>query len=399
MTSTSPCLSTSPCETSSCANPITERPRYFPRQIITPDDLMLEQEYFRNKLRRHNRLMHGWGVVCGANVLLTPQPGSSSQATAYVPWTVTVCSGYVLGPYGDEILIDCCKTVDLRTSGTSGVTGDPCVQPVDPWCTEVIVQRDTSKPLYVAVKYKECRTRPVRVQPMGCGCNDNTCEYSRLQDGYEIGILTACPDSATAVKTAPDDNILSSSAQTPDCPECPSSPWVVLAEVTLDPDGTVTTVNNCTCRRIVASFGNFWRECTANLTPIHKLLPPAGLDLNKIAPGTTGDITLNLPGVDPTEKLTADLGPGIVVNSFKPAATAGDWTLNFTVQPTAPAGQRVLTVTAPTSSLVVREAVNVMPVLQLKSAAPAAPAEAPAGTEKADAGGKKSKGGSSSRPK
>jgi hypothetical protein len=234
---------------------------------------------------------------------------------------------------------------------------------------------------------------------MGCGCNDNTCEYSRLQDGYEIGILTACPDSATAVKTAPDDNILSGSAQTPDCPECPSSPWVVLAEVTLDPDGTVTTVNNCTCRRIVASFGNFWRECTANLTPIHKLLPPAGLDLNKIAPGTTGDITLNLPGVDPAEKLTADLGPGIVVNSFKPAATAGDWTLNFTVQPTAPAGQRVLTVTAPTSSLVVREAVNVMPVLQLKSAAPAAPAEAPAGTEKADAGGKKSKGGGSSRPK
>jgi len=73
--------------------------------------------------------------------------------------------------------------------------------------------------------------------------------------------------------------------------------------------------------------------------------------------------------------------------------------LNFTVQPTASAGQRVLTVTAPTSSLVVREAVNVMPVLQLKSAAPAAPAEAPAGTEKADAGGKKSKGGSSSRPK
>jgi hypothetical protein len=41
-----------------------ERPRYFPRQLITADDLILEQEYFRNKRRRHNRLRLGRGVRC-----------------------------------------------------------------------------------------------------------------------------------------------------------------------------------------------------------------------------------------------------------------------------------------------------------------------------------------------
>ncbi|PYV22134.1 MAG: hypothetical protein DMG27_18945 [Acidobacteria bacterium] len=51
------CGPISPCDTS-----IAERPRYFPRQLITPDDVTLEQDYFRNKLRRHNRLLHGWGV-------------------------------------------------------------------------------------------------------------------------------------------------------------------------------------------------------------------------------------------------------------------------------------------------------------------------------------------------
>ncbi len=29
-----------------------ERPRYFPRQLITPVEMTLEQTYFRDKLRR-----------------------------------------------------------------------------------------------------------------------------------------------------------------------------------------------------------------------------------------------------------------------------------------------------------------------------------------------------------
>ena len=32
-----------------------ERPRFFPRQLVTPDDLTLGQDYFRNKLRRLTR--------------------------------------------------------------------------------------------------------------------------------------------------------------------------------------------------------------------------------------------------------------------------------------------------------------------------------------------------------
>jgi hypothetical protein len=43
-----------------------ERVRYFPRQLITADDMRAEQEFFLNKMRRHNRFLHGWGVVCAA---------------------------------------------------------------------------------------------------------------------------------------------------------------------------------------------------------------------------------------------------------------------------------------------------------------------------------------------
>ena len=62
-----------------CDHIIAERPRYYGRQLITADDLTLEQDYFRDKLRRHNRLLHGWGVVCGAQVFPSAQSQSAER--------------------------------------------------------------------------------------------------------------------------------------------------------------------------------------------------------------------------------------------------------------------------------------------------------------------------------
>jgi hypothetical protein len=92
---------TSPCADHECLDGgLLERPRYFPRQLITSTDLTLEATYFRDKLRRHNRLLHGWGVVCGLLVC----PVRSADGTALEPWTVMVEPGYALGPCGDEVL-------------------------------------------------------------------------------------------------------------------------------------------------------------------------------------------------------------------------------------------------------------------------------------------------------
>src|SRR5436305_1278874 len=97
----------------SCGQVALELPRYYPRQLLTPVELTLEQQYFRDRLRRHNRLLHGWGVVCGGAVCRVPDT-TANQAQ---PWKVRVQTGYVLGPYGDEILIDHEQIVDLRTVG------------------------------------------------------------------------------------------------------------------------------------------------------------------------------------------------------------------------------------------------------------------------------------------
>ena len=317
------------CQEIPCERSIAERPRYFARQLITPDDLNLEQEYFRSKQRWHNRMLHGWGVVCGAQVCMAPK--STPNGTSFEPWKVLVKPGYLLGPYGDEIIIDCVRTVDLRTRGVTGVTGEPCVDAVDPWCTEVFQQNYNPGKLYVAVKYKEVAARPVRVQPAGCGCDDSSCENSRLVDGYEIGVLTECPDSHQGPPNIDD----LTRGPIPDCPVCPDEPWVVLAEVDLEADGTITKIDNCICRRMVLSLAREWWQCsddsmstgTANTIKVTQLDTSA-----KLVTGTQPNITLKGENLDQVDSIK--FGNGVALVQMKTSATALEATINIAADAT-----------------------------------------------------------------
>lgn len=323
------------CLRAACDQAVTERPRYFPRQLITPDDLTLEQDYFRSRLRWHNRMLHGWGVVCGAKVCLVPKTGNGGSAE---PWKVAVKPGYILGPYGDEINIDCTRIVDLRTKGVTGITGDPCVEAIDPWCSEVIEHRDAGA-VYVAVRYKEVPTRPVRVQPVGCGCEDTACEYSRVRDGYEICILNECPDSDEAAPK-PDDlfkgDIL-------DCIPCPEDPWVVLAAVTVNKDGKITKIDNCACRRMVASLADFWWRCEEKKTEPSKdkvKVEAVNAPERELEPGK--DYNLRVVGSRLNTVLDISFGEGVKVVKFKADPAGTELAAAVQVSATATPGPRTL---------------------------------------------------------
>lgn len=51
---------------------MTEKPflrnNFFAGKVLTAEDLELEQDYFREKLKLHNRVLHGFGVVSGLDV-------------------------------------------------------------------------------------------------------------------------------------------------------------------------------------------------------------------------------------------------------------------------------------------------------------------------------------------
>jgi len=243
-----------------------ELSRYFPRRLMTAAELTRDQDYFIEKMRRYYRLFHGYGVVCGAWVSRVPRPldtvqpqstpaemaktkgpGTTVQQT-YEPWLVKVSTGFLLSPEGDDIVIACEQTVDVRNFCQEVSSDEPCFPTTDPWHSDASVTRPNG-PVFVAVRYKKIAAQPVRVQPSGCGCDESACEYSIWKDGFEICMLPECPPSH---QVEPQQEP-SSPAMLVDCLAWPEDPWVVLAQVDLDTNG-ITAIDNTACRRIVPSL-------------------------------------------------------------------------------------------------------------------------------------------------
>lgn len=65
---------------------------YFTGQTLTAESLQLEQQYFREKLKRHNRSLHGFGIVSGLEVSV-----SKGQ--------LIVTPGIALDCEGNEIIV------------------------------------------------------------------------------------------------------------------------------------------------------------------------------------------------------------------------------------------------------------------------------------------------------
>jgi hypothetical protein len=228
-----------------------ERTRFFPRQLVSPDDLTQDQIYFREKAKRHNRMLHGWGVVCGACVR---RGGSACE--------VIVEPGYLLGPYGDEIVIDKEVVVDICKMG-AGERDGCCGEELDPWCGDA--RSDCAEgTLYLAVRYSECMARPVHAGACGCGCDESDCEYSRIRDSFTLKVLRELPSGYATPMPRP--SLLSIDPCRRDrtarnCPPCPTDPWVILADVAIGRDCAVRAVNCFTHRRYVVSFADFFFTC------------------------------------------------------------------------------------------------------------------------------------------
>ena len=124
-----------------------ERPRYFPGQLLTEDDLQAEQDYFRGKSRLHNRLMHGWGVISGLGVTV-------DQGT-----TLVVAPGLALDCAGNELVL-----TNLERLSLSGLSGRH----------------------YLAIEYLEVPVTPVP-SPGG------KAQYSRIRESVSLKRLDTNP--------------------------------------------------------------------------------------------------------------------------------------------------------------------------------------------------------------
>ncbi|MEP6636871.1 MAG: hypothetical protein ABJB97_09115 [Acidobacteriota bacterium] len=107
------------------------RNRFFNGKLLTPEDLELEQQYFRSKLKLHNRYLHGFGVVVGLEVA---RHGSD----------IVVTPGLAIDCEGNEIIV----AEPLKLSRPSPRDGAP---------------------IYLSLRYVEKGDNP-------CSCRRISCE-------------------------------------------------------------------------------------------------------------------------------------------------------------------------------------------------------------------------------
>jgi hypothetical protein len=77
------------------------RPHYFAGQLLDAATLQAEQDYHREKLRLHNRVLHGFGIVSGLGVHVEPTTGPEGAEGG----RIIVDPGYAIDGCGEEIAV------------------------------------------------------------------------------------------------------------------------------------------------------------------------------------------------------------------------------------------------------------------------------------------------------
>lgn len=153
------------------------RPRFFPGQLLTEEDLTLLVDYVTGKQRLHNRSVLGPGVVCGLEVDCDPCGGG----------TVEVRPGHALDCAGNDIVVSCKEKVDvgalvreLRVSSL-GVDCDRC-------------EEDGDRRYGLFVHYDEQPVDPVAPYATEQPCPTPGCVPSRIREGLRFAVRCASHD-------------------------------------------------------------------------------------------------------------------------------------------------------------------------------------------------------------
>jgi hypothetical protein len=138
---------------------------------LTEAELNSEQAYVLAKNRLHNRYLHGWGVVCGLEVVCHDCEG----------W-VTVREGYALDACGNDIVV--CQDTDFNVikaiedlCNTRRRKSYADCQPMDPGLQKSC--NDLDERWCITLTYEEKETRPTTAlrRPgkgtCSCGCGSN----------------------------------------------------------------------------------------------------------------------------------------------------------------------------------------------------------------------------------
>lgn len=201
-----------------------ERNNYFYGKLLTASDFKAEQRYFVEKLRLANRLLHGFGVVCGLKVLKGMLEDSKIRIT----------EGVAIDCCGREIVVPEFVEVDFA----NGVAKDCNGKEIELDMPEAIPKDGD---VYILLKYYSRGVKPVPNIMETSGCEEICC-YGRILESYKIEIkseLSESPSDTPEAKICEDWNKFIADLDCYEFKDCS----VLLAKVKLS-DGKVVHVED-----------------------------------------------------------------------------------------------------------------------------------------------------------
>jgi hypothetical protein len=141
--------------------PSFKRNHYFYGKLLSVEDFQIEQQYFVNKYRLINRLVHGTGIVSGLEV------------TKGIPiGTIEVSEGFALDGRGREVVLNTKFKCDLNQKYTPNDVGR---------------ERD----LFVTIRYEETKVDPIPAP------GETKTEFNMILEGAKIEVDWVPPDPSS----------------------------------------------------------------------------------------------------------------------------------------------------------------------------------------------------------
>ena len=193
-------MSSKPCDESgsACGRIGTERNRYFTGKYMAARDFAVEQDYFLTHHRLHNRVLHGWGVVCGLRVVAHPDPECRKR------WVV-VKSGIAVDCCGREVVLFKDKGIELplpehhhgggQQQSAAGSTPNlaqmqtqtgPGQHPHHP---QPPPEHPVEREFLVCIRYTEQKIEKVPALYNDGACDPGKEDYNRVRECTELVVL------------------------------------------------------------------------------------------------------------------------------------------------------------------------------------------------------------------